>query len=144
MTIHDYITDCARGAATTAMARAGAFQLDRSKDAARDAIIVARAVTADFERGGVNVNADLTEGYKAQIDKLVQKMQAKRTPLNERVLVPYTVKLGDHDKALDAMKDPDSKEPLLDVVLAKGRHALYNPATRVVHPIPLKGKAAAG
>lgn len=144
MTIQDYITQSAKTAAqNVATAGTGSFKIDRSKELASDAIVVARSVCADFTRAGVCVTADLTESYKKQIDNLVQKMQAKRTPLSERVIVPYGVKLGDHDKALEAMKDPDSKEPLLDVVLAKGRHALYNPTNRVVHPIPLKDKAAA-
>ena len=101
------------------------------------AVAVARTVLADFQRAGIPVTADLTDAYKKQIDVLVQRMHAKRTPLDERVVVPYTGKLGEHNKALETLKDPLTKEPLVDVVLAKGRHALFNPANRVVHPIPV-------
>lgn len=107
---------------------------DRSK---LSSVAVARTVTADFQRAGIPVTADLTDAYKKQIDMLVQRMHAKRTPMDERVVVPYTAKLGEHNPALATLKDPLTKEPLVDVVLAKGRHALFNPANRVVHPIPV-------
>lgn len=140
MTILEYIQKrTAEHVAQQATASTGgSFRIGDKKRDSLDVRVVARAVASDFARAEINVNADLTDRYKKEIDKLVEKMHAKRTPLNERVVVPYNVKLGDHDKSLQALKDPDSGEPLLDVVLAKNRRALFNPATRVVHPIPVK------
>lgn len=131
MNIKTYIEQVARESLGVT---ASTVSSDRS---AMSAIAIARTVAADFTRAGIPVTADLTDSYKKQIDMLVQRMHAKRTPLDERVVVPYTAKLGEHNPALAALKDPLTKEPLVDVVLAKGRHALFNPANRVVHPIPV-------
>lgn len=103
-----------------------------------DATVLARAVVADFQRAGIPVTADTNDEYKLQIDKLLQKMNAKRAPMAERKPIPYAVKPGDHDSKLKAGVDPADGTPLETVVLDKGRQALYNPNNRIVYPIPVK------
>jgi len=101
-----------------------------------EASVLQRGVLADMTRAGVTVTADLTDSYRSEIDRLVKKMHAKRTPLEERVPVPYTAKVGEHKRALAALKDPLNGEPLSVVVLTKNRRVLYNAGSGVVYPIP--------
>jgi hypothetical protein len=80
----------------------------------------------------VKVTAKMSPGVVSIIKKMADRMR-KQGNVTRAVTEP---KVGEYDKAILAGIDPQTGDKIPEVLLAKGRRALYNPETRVVYPIP--------
>jgi hypothetical protein len=91
-----------------------------------------RHILGNLKIAEVSAKAKMSPGVVSIVKKLADRMR-RQGNVTRAVTEP---KVGEYDKAILAGIDPQTGDKIPEVLLAKGRKALYNPETRVVYPIP--------
>ena len=91
-----------------------------------------RHILGNLKIAEVSAKAKMSPGVVSIVKKLADRMR-RQGNVTRAVTEP---KVGGYDKAILAGIDPQTGDKIPEVLLAKGRRALYNPETRVVYPIP--------
>ena len=91
-----------------------------------------RHILGNLKIAEVSAKAKMSPGVVSIVKKLADRMR-RQGNVTRAVTEP---KVGEYDKAILAGIDPQTGDKIPEVLLAKGRKALYNPETRVAYPIP--------